>query len=536
MDPQAINRFVSTLAGAFRSFYIYNQDNKAFEEILQNLVKRFQDTQKTPQPIQLVVTNRSLLFQGEPVGFPELTVSFAGLLRNLGYRSIQFQAPLQSRNIFQLLHILTGKDSSDSKNEKLVTLLDDGEPKPVSLVPMTANSYLLKLSDEAITKRFAPVLVPKSQNGFGYVEQLNANTVNNLADFYAHAIEKAKSLPVQHKTFLHDFINAAREGYFPWERFSKFFPIPVSLKNHLREQLDQEPTQNLRKESALGHRFVVQKVFSAATRKVDWESRLCAFSTEEVNQHHEFRSIGLMSSAAQDLDLAAALLQEGGSNFIFGLSLLLRCMSERNSVPIQEKSLKLAIEAWTACTSSDTENPAVSLIASLRQQLTSLQNIGLVLFPLRSCTLESSAFTDMSNYFRSLGKACLPGLVKALDGEQDRGMRKKLCVLLTNVAREDGADVLVESLAHASAFLTRNLVMILGDIRASQLLPASAPLLTHPQKIVRSEMVRALCRIGSDESQRALLNFARSSQDADLKQVAVQVLSQTKYRDAARAA
>src|SRR4051812_34622277 len=105
MDARDVNRFVSALAGAFRSFYIYNQDNKAFEEILQNLVKRFQETQSTPQPVQLVITNRSLIYKGDPVGFPELTITLASVLRNLGYKSMQFHPPIQSRNFFHFLHI-----------------------------------------------------------------------------------------------------------------------------------------------------------------------------------------------------------------------------------------------------------------------------------------------------------------------------------------------------------------------------------------------------------------------------------------------
>src|SRR6185295_15168011 len=110
---------------------------------------------------------------------------------------------------------------------------------------------------------------------------------------------------------------------------------------------------------------------------------------------------------------------------------------------------------------------------------------------------ESSQFADLVRYFISLGKTCLPSLVEILGAEQDRSMRKKMCLLITQVAREDGGDVLLNALSTPNTFLLRNLVMIIGDIKNSHAVTTLVPLLNHAQKNIRTEAVRSLCKIGS---------------------------------------
>jgi HEAT repeat protein len=266
-------------------------------------------------------------------------------------------------------------------------------------------------------------------------------------------------------------------------------------------------------------------------KKLDAVSRFSAFSPEEVKLHREYRNSGTTYSTSSDLDLMEALIKEKGSDFTFGFALLVRTLAEKNPVGVQEKALRLAKDVWAATQNSEEMGRSMSLLSSLRQQLTSPQNVGLTLFPLREAALESSVFTDMARYFLSLGKACLPGLITALNEEQDRGMRKKLCQLLTSVAREDGVDVLIESMAKASSFLLRNLVMVLGEIRAPQAAQAIVPLLAHTQKIVRAEAVRALCQINTNESQQAVAGIAHQVTDPALKRIIYQTLSPTKYRD-----
>ena len=42
----AVKRFASTLGGTFRAFFLYKQDSKIIDEILQNLLIRFQAVAK----------------------------------------------------------------------------------------------------------------------------------------------------------------------------------------------------------------------------------------------------------------------------------------------------------------------------------------------------------------------------------------------------------------------------------------------------------------------------------------------------------
>ncbi|MCG3204158.1 MAG: hypothetical protein KCHDKBKB_00864 [Elusimicrobia bacterium] len=476
MDLKTVNRFVSTLAGTFRSFYIYNQDNKAFEEILQNLAKRFQDTQNPPGPIELTITNRNLLYDGEPTGFGDITVALASLLRNLGYKSIRFQPPIQSRNFFQFLHIITGKDSTESKNEKLVPLIADGESKPLSLVPLTANSFLLKLSDEALSKRLAPLRVPKAQGGPGFLEKLSTLKFSNTADYLLWTHRETGKLPLESlQAFSQAVVNATREGYFPWERFTKLFPGGDLVQNTLLS-------------SSISH----------------WS----LFTTADIQTYRELHVSG--TSASQDLDLAARLMAEpGSSNFTFGLSLLLRSMSEKNPLATQEKALKLGIQVWKTYSNNQESLPFLSLLFSLREKLASPTNIALTLFNIRNSAFDTPIFTETIQYLRSLGSACLPALIRSLDEEKDRGMRRKLCQVIPAIAREDGTEILIEALNGATPFLLRNLILILGDMKATSAVPAIIPCLTHAQSIVREEAAKSLTKIGTDEAKKAL---ARSPQ------------------------
>src|SRR5262245_23324789 len=94
-----VNRFVSTLAGALRSFYIYQQDNKAFNDIMKNLAHRFQDSISSLPAIELEITNRSILFGGKHMGYKETSAYLADHLYRLGFKKITFRSSLVERHL-----------------------------------------------------------------------------------------------------------------------------------------------------------------------------------------------------------------------------------------------------------------------------------------------------------------------------------------------------------------------------------------------------------------------------------------------------
>jgi HEAT repeat protein len=154
--------------------------------------------------------------------------------------------------------------------------------------------------------------------------------------------------------------------------------------------------------------------------------------------------------------------------------------------------------------------------------------MSLTIFPLRNVPIESDVFLHISQYIVSLGDAALPSLIAVLDTEQDRSMRKKLCHLITLVAREAGADFLIESLKAASSFLVRNIIMILGDLKPAKANEMIAGLIHSPLKIVRIEALRSLCKIGTDEATRAITKALTSIPDIDGKKLALDYLVQKK--------
>lgn len=520
----AVNRFVSTLAGSFRSFYIYNQDNKAFDEIMQNVSKRFNDAVVDIKSIKLQITNRSLIFEAEPAGHKEITVFFASVLRNLGFREIIFTAPLQGRHFFQLLHILSGKEPVEAKNERLSSFIGDGDTKPITLVPVTANMLLLRLTDNQISQRLEPVTAADS-DFMALLEQADPRT---LPDLFTWICVRAERLAPFTANFVRNMVEATREGFFPIERFLALFPLPSRTKKRFEDGLSGPPPYRARKATPLFHRFLPSER-PLKSGSLDWSSRLVAFSADEAQIHHALKSGGAVVSPTSDLELAQALMADGGSNLILGIHMLIRYMSEKNPVPVQERALKIAIDLWMSA-KEEADNPSiVSLLSSLRQALSSFNNVNLVLFPLRNVTMESPMFSDTVAYFASLGKSAIPAIVGSLDAEQDRGMRKKLCAVITAVAKENGVDSLVAAMKGASPFLLRNIVMILGDIRDAQAVAELAPLLTHGQKIVRTEAMRTLCKIGTPEANAALYSNMARIPDIDNRQIVVDYLVQKRH-------
>lgn len=528
---QGVNRFVSTLAAAFRAFHLYHQDNRAFDEIMQNLSRRFQETVPPSRSVKLSITNRSFVFEGQPTGYKDITVYLTSQLRSLGYKEILFQPPIQSRNFFQLLHVLSSKESDEIKNDRLVPLLSDGESKPISLVPITANSTVMRLSDQLITLRLTPLSIPEDLGGNGFMDKLSDSRFNSLADLYNWICMKVDIFPPALKVFARNLTDAAREGYFPFDRFLRLFPLPRKLREDLKRRTEPLEDNRPRKPTPLGHRFARVGKRMGPLRQ-DWMTHMVIFSETESKALQSHRVGGESTSAAQDLDMAQSLLKEQGSNFILGLCFLMRYMAENNPIAIQEKALKIAVDIWTEYQSNSENLSLISLLSSLRQGLTAPHNIILSLYPIRNSTMDSPEFKTTINYLLSLGKAVMPGLIHALEAEQDRGMRKKLCELITLVAKEFGVEALVAAVPKSSPFLLRNLVMILGDIRHPLTVSDIAPLLRHDQKMVRIEAMRTLCKIGNEDAMRLLLSTLEQTQEQEIRQGILEFFLHAKYTTA----
>jgi len=515
-----INRFVSTLAGSFRAFYLYKQDNKAIDEITKNVKIRFEDAAKDSKTITIGVTHQSLTYNGDPIGFKEVTIYMATTLYGLGIKQVSFTSPLQGRHFFALLNILTSKESQEVKQERLAPFFADDEEKPIALIPMASSALALKISDELLQKKLSPLTKPEDQGGLDIINALGKSGVNNIPDLYTWICLKSLKLNENLKTFILNLVDTSREGYFPSDRFLNNLPLPGPLKNQLMEQATTKCGARTRKPTPLGHRFIPSGK-NEEKAKLDVVANISTFTEEEAKLRKELVIEATKQSPLQDLELAQSLLSQTGPNFNMGLKLLLRILASENGVAIQEKALKLGIGLWTRFQSKMDDINLMSLLSSLRQQLSAIHNITLIFFPLRNLTIESEMFARISLFLISLGEPCLPSLVKALEAEEDRGMRRKLIHLITKVAKEGGDETLIESLKGAPNFLMRNIIMILGDLRSEKFLEKISELTSHSFKIIRVEAVRSLIKIGGEKSQFPLIRCLSESMDDDVKQAVI---------------
>lgn len=520
-ETLGITRFVSTLAGAFKSFYIYNQDNKAFDDILENLVNRFKDTgQKT---IKFHITNRSFLYQDHQVGQSDLTAHLSNAFQSVGFKDIIFQAPLQGRNFFQIFHILSNKDPLEVKKEKLLPFLWDGDPRPISLIPIASNTLALRLTDDIILRRLAPLAVPKSAGGSGFLEKFQEAGIQTLPDLLTWIRQFSPILAPATMEFLNNLLDALWEGYFPMERFVRLFPIPLSDKDFLKDIGDLAGRSRLPTPFQQTHR----RRLAGNAKKIKWVSWLSSYSPAEIKELANLRQSSLMGSISEDLDLTQNLLKEDGPLFNLGLSLLLRLMNEKGTVGIQEKTLLIGSNVWVSHQST-AESSSLALLSSLRQQLCAPSNVNLLLFPLRGAALESDVFQNTTKFLVSLGRPVVATVIKNLDSENDRAMRKKLCTLLVRLGKENGTEPFLEALPDASFFFMRNIIMILGELKDPKTIPQLEPLLFHPQKIVRSETVRSLLKFGIPEAHKIVVAALPKIMDPDIKLMILEGLATQK--------
>lgn len=525
----AINRFVSIFSGAFRAFHLYRQNNKTLDEILDNVVARFKMASRG-HVLKLGITNHSIVYDGEPIGAKELTRYLALGLRRLGLREIIFRAPLHGRHIFPLLNVLTSNDTPDVMMEKLTPFIDDESEKPITLVPITSKSLLMRLSDEAIQQKLKPLSIPRAEGGCGFIEEIEKARLTNLTDTYTWIAVRIEMADTVLQTFVRNMVDACREGYFPWERFLKVFPLPIPLKESLFEKVVNAPVPRMRKATELGLSFHPVGRRPMGPSSVDWPTQMVAYSKDDVKLRRDLLIFGSQQQGLAEIDLAAGLVKEQGANRQLGLRILVRVLSQLNGTAVQEKAVKMGIGLWVQQDPTESDMPILILYSALRRALAMPQNITLTLFAIRSLTIESEMFVKMSRYLTSLGDTVCATLLQALEAEEDRSMRKKLCLILTDLAREQGTDFLRERLETASPFLLRNIIMILGDVRSPQALEHLTDLISHSQKMIRVEVLHSLGKIGTPDAIKALVNALQRPLSPDEKRIALNQLATRKDR------
>lgn len=91
----------------------------------------------------------------------------------------------------------------------------------------------------------------------------------------------------------------------------------------------------------------------------------------------------------------------------------------------------------------------------------------------------------------AIGDAVVPALLEALDGARDMTLRKRLIEVLTKIGRPI-AHAVVNRLKDDRWFIVRNMIFLLGEVKAVEALPKIRPFTAHAHEQVRLEAYRAL--------------------------------------------
>ena len=489
---------------------------------MKNVVTRYNLAIGKEKYLQLGITHKSLTYNSEPIGFKEVTVYIASTLHSLGIKEISIRPPLQNRHVFSLLNIITGKDSTESKIDKLTPFFSEDENKPITLTPVTSHSMALRISDEMIQKLLLPLSKPQEEGGTGFLNALKETSLTTLPDLYSWISIKSSLIPENIRSFVLNMVDATREGFFPIDRFLKAFPLPDPLRDQLSRLVALPPPVRPRKNAVLGHQFRPSGK-NQNTSKIDIVTHLSTASNEEVAERKEILGSLAIQSVQQDLELSQTLMSEQGPNFKMGIRLLLRILGNQNTVAVQEKALKLGIRIWTNYQNMSPDAQMMSLLSSLRQKLCEVHNISLIFFPLRNLMIDSDLFKRITAFIASLGESSVLPLLQSLEAEEERAMRRKLIHVITYVVKEEGDDILIDKLSTAPNFLLRNVILILGDIKSEKSIEGMALHLKHPFKIVRTEAVRSLSKIGSKKALETLFRNLSILTDIDIKRMIIDI-------------
>jgi hypothetical protein len=91
----------------------------------------------------------------------------------------------------------------------------------------------------------------------------------------------------------------------------------------------------------------------------------------------------------------------------------------------------------------------------------------------------------------AIGGAVVPPLLEALNGARDMILRKRLLEVLTKIGRPI-APAVVDQLKDDRWFIVRNMIFLLGEVKAVEALPKIRPFTAHAHEQVRLEAYRAL--------------------------------------------
>jgi HEAT repeat protein len=122
---------------------------------------------------------------------------------------------------------------------------------------------------------------------------------------------------------------------------------------------------------------------------------------------------------------------------------------------------------------------------------------------LRDIHGEGANFERLLRYFRVVGKAAVPSLLRILEEEESRHARLLICKVIGQIGGQN-IPAIAEKLVHPAWYVVRNAVAILGQTGSPKSVQFLRMVLGHEDVRVRKEVLRALAAIRSAEAVESL--------------------------------
>ena len=175
--------------------------------------------------------------------------------------------------------------------------------------------------------------------------------------------------------------------------------------------------------------------------------------------------------------------------------------------------------------------------ASLRERVLMVVNEAASPAAIRSTILNASRNRDdplvsegFKSYMRVLKQDGVVAMINVLGGEEDMALRKYITDVMVELAR-GYTELITSRLGDERWYLVRNLISILGRMRAADALPQLRQAFYHPNPKVRAETIRSLGFIGGYEAGSILLE-GLSSPDHHTRVLCIRWLGRLEERRA----
>jgi len=522
-----VDRFVTAFGSVYHAIVFEKHSPESLSDAYQFLFDCFSSLGLTSSNFELAVFFKTFETENGLAGHTGTVAPLALRLWDLGMKRLIIRPNVKWPHFGYFFELIAQQKVTSSSIDILQPFLEDGSIKSISLIPRSFFHQISRMADDFLSTKLKLLSNSRINDGPGFRELLKEFPVDNLPDFIFIVQHISEKMPDVLKSSCLSLVEAIRDGSLPASQFLKHIPLPDDQKDVLVNKISISVPTPLRSPTALNQSF--KRIGRQKKKTIHmWPGIYSSFLKEDVERRRAYSHPTHRGIGAFELPLVRFLLNKEDKYFPMALKIYLRTIGDGLDSAYLEQAFQLGMEFWDRKKNRGQEICPPSLWIELEKILSNRTNVGFALQGTRIALMDSDDFRRSSSYLRSLGQSCIPELLHVLEAESDRGMRKKLCDIISQIVRQHGPEELVRSISRASPLLLRNIVMILGDLMTPESIREVGKLVAHPIKNIRVEAIRSLQSMNIPYAKKYLEDAVKSAPDDQEKILALEYFTRMK--------